>query len=125
MKRAKKNFELPIRENRTLASGNHSALVRGDDGNLHIRHFPTAADAARVAAEREIAGRSIKGGLLSFKLARDLGVHPKTIRRRWERGELPGVEHGERTLVIPHEACRLVKIYGLVGYARMRAAGKL
>jgi hypothetical protein len=80
---------------------------------------------AHVAAEREICGttRENTKGVLSYKLARELGLHPKTIRRRWKQGDLPGIEHGERTLVIPHHACRLVRTYGLLGYARMRQAG--
>lgn len=104
-----------------------AALTRTDMGGLAIRHFPTAADAARVAAEREIAttGRGSGRGVKSFELARKLGVHPKTIRRRWEAGDLPGIEQGDRTLIIPHEAVRLVSIYGLLGYARMKRAGKL
>lgn len=81
-------------------------------------------DDARIAAERAIAGRPGTGkGVKSSDLARQIGVHPRTIRRRWAKGELPGIEHGEHTLIIPHEAVRLVKSYGLLGYARMRAAG--
>lgn len=33
----------------------HPALVRGDDGNLHVRRFASAADAAGAARGRECA----------------------------------------------------------------------
>jgi len=104
-----------------------AALVRNDRGGLELRRFHTSADAAGAAADREMVSRvrSAGPGIPSHQLARELGVSAKTIRRRWEKGDLPGIAHGERTLLIPHDAVRLVKIHGLLGYAHRRAAGLL
>lgn len=104
----------------------YAALVRDDRGGLQLRRFHTSADAA-AASDREQAGKVTPAtdGLPSHVLAKQLGLHPKTLRRRWAAGEIPGIEHGPRTLVIPHRACRLIKMHGLLGFARMMQAGKL
>lgn len=104
------------------AAPKFGALVRGDDDNLHIRHFHTAASAAAIAAaQRDLAmppdARS--AGIRSADLARELGVSSVTIRRAWKAGELPAKEHGERTLIIPHRIARLVRTFGLLGVRRM------
>lgn len=108
------------------AAPKFGALVRGDDDNLHIRHFHTAASAAAIAsAQRDLAmppdARS--AGIRSADLARELGVSSVTIRRAWKAGELPAKEHGERTLIIPHKIARLVRTFGLLGVRRMMRAG--
>lgn len=102
-----------------------AALVRNDRGGLEVRRFHTSADAASATADREHRTDAMPDGLPSHVLAKQLGLHPKTVRRRWQAGEIPGIEHGPRTLVIPHRACRLIKIHGLLGYARLQQAGKL
>lgn len=115
--------------------GNFAALVRGEDGNLHMRHFPTAADACTASSHLErtpdaeqvriVCGR--RGGeIKSTKLAREIGVHPRTIRRAFERGELPGCkEHGPRILMVPMHIYRLIMAYGLRGVGRMAKAGQI
>lgn len=114
---------------------NHAALVRGDDGNLHVRQFPTAADASAASQHRElnpprldvlmIAGKR-SGSIRSPEFARRLGVHPRTIRRCFERGGLPGAkEHGQRILEIPLRLLRLAEAYGLRGVERMAKQGQL
>lgn len=125
MSAAKKFLPAPI--------GKHSALVRGEDGNLHIRNFPTAAAACTASSHLErtpdaaqiqiVCGR--RGGeIRSTKLAREIGVHPRTIRRAFERGELPGCkEHGERILMVPMHIYRLIMAYGLRGVGRMARVG--
>ena len=53
-----------------------------------------------------------------------LGIHPRTIRRQFQRGGLPGaVEHGERILLIPAHLVRLAETYGLRGVERLALAG--
>lgn len=58
--------------------------------------------------------------------ARELGIHPRTERRAFNRGALPGaVEHGERILMVPAHLFRLACAYGLRGVERMAKAGLL
>jgi hypothetical protein len=57
-------------------------------------------------------------------MARRLGIHPKTIRRQFARGGLPGAkEHGPRILMVPTSLVRLAETYGLRGVERMARAG--
>ena len=57
-------------------------------------------------------------------MARQLGIHPKTIRRQYLRGGLPGAkEHGPRILMVPISLVRLAKIYGLRGVEQMARVG--
>ena len=59
-------------------------------------------------------------------MARRLGIHPKTIRRQFARGCLPGtVEHGPRLLMVPMHLIRLAEKYGLRGVEQMARAGLL
>lgn len=88
------------------AANKFAALVRGDDGALHVRRFATAADAAGVAArEREfvpaypIHPEDVKPttkGWPPSRLARELGISSRTICRRCERDQLPYINHGGR-----------------------------
>lgn len=113
------------------------ALVRGDDGNLHLRQFATPAMAAQAAAARELAppadvllvqseparvGRLRRETTLKG-LARELGVSSRTIRRY-----LPWLRHRQpaygRTF-IPQEEVVLIKSYGLHGVRRMRTAANM
>ena len=105
-----------------MKTARHAALVRGDDEGLHVRHFPTASAAAKASQAREIAPEP---GLRSTLLARKIGVHPRTLRRAHDRGELPGIKHGERLLIIPRRVCRLVMTHGLLGVAGMIKRGEL
>ncbi|PAW75141.1 MAG: hypothetical protein B9S38_02325 [Verrucomicrobiia bacterium Tous-C4TDCM] len=103
---------------------NHAALTRTDTGGLDLRWFPTAAAAAEVAKDREIAPPKPARGILVGKLAQELGLHPRTVRRAWQNGQIPGVELSARRLLIPRDACNLIKTYGLGGYIRRIAAGR-
>lgn len=97
----------------------HAALTRNDRGGLELRWFPTATDATEVAKKRELPTPARRPrGLLSTRLAEDLGLHPKTVRRAWLEGKIPGVELSPRRLLIPTETCDLIKSYGLGGYIR-------
>lgn len=101
----------------------YAALMRGPDGGLMVGKFSTAAEAAGVAAEREV-GRGGRG-IHSAELARRIGVHPRTVLRAWQDGKLPGARQGARKLMIPHHVARLVERYGLLGVAGMVARGQL
>lgn len=133
MNHGEKNFAGAVGESTSEATGKFSAFVRGDDGNLHIRHFDTAAEAAAVNSRHEdlpsveqiqiVCGR--RGGFIkSTVLARKIGVSGRTIRRAFDRGDLPGAkEHGERILLVPEHVHRLIIAYGLRGVGRMAKAG--
>ena len=111
-----------------------AALVRGDDGNLHIRRFATPADATAASLTREIGlppvdeirmvmGR--KGGALSPReFADHLGISARTVRRAYADGGLPGAtEHGPKLLKIPASTLRLAQAYGLRQLVRITKAG--
>lgn len=110
----------------------HGALVRGDDGNLHLRRFATAEQAAEASRhlqdpmpvpsldEVELVMGKRRGTMRSTEMARRLQVHPRTIRRAYENGWLPGAkEHGPRILEVPVHLYRLAEAYGLRGLERM------
>lgn len=111
-----------------------AALVRGDDGNFHVRHFATPADATAASLDRElrvppadeirmVMGR--KGGALSPREFADrIGVSARTVRRAYADGGLPGAkEHGPKLLKIPASTLRLAEAYGLRQLVRMTKAG--
>lgn len=112
----------------------HSALVRNDCDGLEVRRFATAAEATAVARVRDlpepaevaaIAGRM--GGMMrASRFAREVGVHPRTVRRMYARGALPGArEDGPKLLKVPAWLLRLVAAYGLRGVERLAEAGQL
>jgi hypothetical protein len=111
----------------------HSALVRGDDGALHVRRFATGVDARSASAALELTPETVasiagptSGLMPSAVFARKLGIHPRTVRRLHARGALPGsVDHGARLLRVPAHLLRLAVVYGLRGVERMAAAGLL
>lgn len=79
-------------------------------------------DRAQVLA---VAGRS-SGTIRSTVFAAKLGVHPRTIRRAYEKNGLPGAkEHGERILEIPTRLLRLAEAYGLRWVISEAMAGRL
>jgi hypothetical protein len=62
----------------------------------------------------------------STVFADKLGVHPRTIRRAFEKNLLPGAkEHGERILEIPARLLRLAEAYGFQWVKRQAKAGRL
>lgn len=80
---------------------------------------PTRADVFAVA------GRA-SGMVRSTEFAAHLGVHPRTIRRCYERQGLPGAkEHGPRILKIPARLLRLAEAYGLRWVESEARAGRL
>lgn len=107
---------------------NHAALVRGDDGSLHVRHFATAqaAQAAQIPQDFVVddspraAGRP-RGRVRLSEAAREIGVHPKTFKKYLKhiRHEHPS----PYVVYIPRSELDLIRIHGLHGLARMRAAG--
>lgn len=117
----------------TQPAPRHAALVRGDDGNLHMRRFDSGAAAAMAAGAREIVpptteiemvmGR--KGHFLSPRqFAEKLGISSRTVRRAFNEGGLPGAkEHGPKTLRIPSATLRLAEAYGLQRVVRWAKAG--
>ena len=128
----KKNLPASIVDNTSGTTGDHAALVCGDDGNLHIRRFPSAADAAAASCGRElpspteidaVCGKR-SGMMRATAFAREMGVHPRTVRRQWARGGLPGCrEDGPHLLKVPTHLLRLAHAYGLRGIERMARAG--
>lgn len=135
----------------------HRALFRDDRGNLQIRSFATAAEAAAASSEsRELVipppvPRTInalavmtaptlppnpaqleaillrKGGNIKHSdFARRLGIHPRTVKRQWLRGGLPGaVQHSTHILMVPAHLLRVAQAYGLAQVERMAKAGLL
>lgn len=110
------------------------ALVRNDRGGLEARRFATAADAAAVSCARELptpddihaVTGTRRGEMTSTAFAKALGIHPRTVRRLYARGGLPGAkEHGERILLVPTHLLRLATAYGLRQVERMARAGLL
>ena len=70
-----------------------------------------------------IAGKR-NGFMRQREFAERLGVHPRTIKRAYLRGALPGsIQHGPRILMIPTHLYRLSIAYGLHGVERMAKAG--
>lgn len=62
------------------------------------------------------------------RVARELGVHPRTITRRCVNGELPFVDHGTADRgqrFIPAGVVELIRVHGLRGVAAMMRAGML
>jgi hypothetical protein len=80
---------------------------------------PTRAELLAVAGK--------KGGYIrSTAFAEKMRVHPRTIRRCFARGGLPGAkEQGERILDIPTRLLRLAEAYGLRQVERMARAGQI
>jgi hypothetical protein len=116
-----------------MSGPQHSALVRGDDGGLHVRRF-ASGDAARAAsAAREITPEDVAsiagptaGLMRASAFAAKVGVSPRTVRRMYARGALPGArEDGPHLLKVPVHLLRLATVYGLRGVERMAAAGLL
>ena len=123
----------------------HRALVRDDRGNIQIRSFRTAAEAAAVSCDRELsttpallapalpapaqiaAVMARRGGdIRHTEFARRLGIHPRTVKRQWLRGGLPGAkQHSERILVVPVHLLRLAEAFGLRQVEQMAKAGTI
>jgi hypothetical protein len=137
----------------------HYAFITDGRGNLQLRRFATAADAAAVSATRELpaptstvrmidrTGRPAaplvpgtipapeqiaavtgqRGGHMRHtEFARRLGIHPRTLKRQWLRGGLPGAkQHSVNILVVPIRLLRLAEAYGLRQVERMAQAGLL
>jgi transposase-like protein len=99
---------------------NLGALFRTSARGLEIQSYRETEDARRLAEERELAVMRALRGMWSTDLARELGLSPQTIRRRWLAKEIPGIAHGPKRLMIPHEACRLIRKFGLRTYVLMR-----
>ena len=100
----------------------YRALVRGDDDALHIREFQTAAAAALAAADRELKQPTVElRAVHSADLAREFGLSPRTVRRAWQRGELPAIEHGAHKLMVPTPIVALCRRYGLARVCRFMA----
>jgi hypothetical protein len=140
-----------MRPHQHPSSTGYGALVKGEDGGLHIRHFLTPADAARAARGRELLCPSVPVGQMArelvskindtsaaattmrhawtpAKLAARLGLSVRTINRRCEAGELPYIDHGTVSRpkrYIPAEAVQLILIHGLRGVGVMCRTGLL
>jgi hypothetical protein len=115
-----------------MSAPKHSALFRDSLGGLTIRHFPSAEDAQKHHAARELAEPAPAAGSCKgwtpARLAKELGLSKRTINRRCEADLLPHMDHGtpdSPRRIIPAAIVKLVRIYGLAGVARMRSAGQL
>lgn len=117
-----------------MSAAGHSAFVRGDDGNLHMRSFDAAGDATAASFERElpepgqvrvVMGR--QGGKIRHTVfARKLGLTTRQVRHAFNEGALPGaVAHSDRIIVVPVHLLRLAEAYGLKQVRRMAKAGLL
>lgn len=126
----------------------HAALIRGDDGNVHIRRFDTAAQAATASRDREIGTPNIErrtpntqvpsaeevaavigkrsGEMRHTEFARELGISPRIVREQYKRGGLPGTkEHSAYILIVPTHLLRLARTYGLRQVERLAKAGMI
>lgn len=81
-------------------------------------------DYAAAVRELQISVHGNSAGIKSADLAREIGVSSVTIRRAWLAGELPGLAHGPRCVVIPHRIARLVRQFGLHRVRLMIRTGK-
>lgn len=105
----------------------YSALTRGDDGNLHVRRFATAAEATAASnAAREyyapapvVAPTSKRRTEWKLsRVAQELGVGVKTIKKY-----LPFLRYRKPSpniTYLPGEEVNLLKIHGLHGVRAMR-----
>ena len=83
-----------------------------------------APDKLPPAHQVQLVMGSGRGTLRAGEFAARLGVCGRTVRRMYERGELPGaLEHGPKILVIPTALLRLAQAYGLRRVALMARAG--
>jgi len=83
-------------------------------------YAPTLPPPEQVKA---VVGRG-KAEIRHTEFARELGLHPRTVRRQFVRGGLPGAkEHSERVLMVPMHLLRLAKVWGLRQVERMAQAG--
>ena len=81
--------------------------------------IPAPEQIAAVAGQRG-------GEMRHTEFARRLGIHPRTLKRQWERGGLPGAkQHTRNILVVPVRLLRLAEAYGLRQVERMAQAGLL
>ena len=114
-----------------MSAPKHSALFRDSLGGISVRHFPSAADAAKHGNARELAepiARESCKGWTPARLAKELGISKRTINRRCEADLLPHMDHGtpdSPRRIIPAAIVKLVRIYGLAGVARLRSAGQI
>lgn len=83
------------------------------------RDLPSADEIALVG----LPGRRM---MRSSAFAKALGISPRTVRRAFARGALPGaLEHGKHTLIVPVHLLRLASTYGLRRVEFMAQAGML
>lgn len=119
----------------TPATPRHTALVRGDDGALHVRRFATARGAAFIASQQRdlepprpvvMTMRRRAAEMRHTEFAAELGISQRIVRAAFKRGELPGAkEHSAYILMVPTELLRLAKVWGLRHVGRLAKAGKL
>ena len=82
----------------------------------------TLPDAAQIEA---VAGQRT-GDMRHTEFARRIGIAPRTLKRQWLRGGLPGAkQHTKNILVVPVRLLRLAEAYGLRQVERMAQAGLL
>jgi hypothetical protein len=111
-----------------------SALVRGDDGYLHLRQFVSAVDANLASHHLNFVTpdayepapscrRRSRGRLRLAEAAREIGVCAKTFKKYLThiRHERPS----PNVTLIPREEMDLLKIHGLHGLARLRLSSLL
>lgn len=105
---------------RTSATSNATRRTTvSDTGPSPRNDLPAVSELERVAGPAQ-------GEMRHTAMAAKLGVHPRTLRRQFLRGGLPGAkEHGERILVVPTRLFRLAQAYGLRGVERMATSGLL
>ena len=110
----------------------HPALVRGENGGLQVRRFPTAADATAAARGRELLPPAniplvaSKRAWTARRLAKRLGLSATAIARRCREGEIPAINMGTAKMSrwsIAPETVREILIRGLRGVALRAKAG--
>jgi hypothetical protein len=111
---------------------NHPALVRNDKGNLDVRYFDNATDAARAAAHLEAPEVLVEVQRASGptrplhykKFAERIGAPSRVVRAAFKRGALPGaIQHSDRIILVPAALVKPATIYGLMGMERRIKAG--
>lgn len=97
-----------------------SLVVNPDERKRRLPdELPPPSEIDAVAGPRQRMMRSTE-------FARGLSISPRTVRRAYARGALPGaIEHSAHILMIPTHLFRLAATYGLRHVERMAKAGLL
>ena len=79
-----------------------------------------------TAAQIDAIGGQRTGEMRHTEFAHRLGISPRTVKRQWLRGGLPGAkQHSSHILMVPVRLLRIAQAYGLRQVERIASAGLL